>query len=85
MASPSVHPQEDGRAEEPDPSIPLEDFFERYPRSIRFFLDRGLSPFTCCGAPPGSLGDYLVRKDIADPAMFMRELGEFLLKTRNER
>ncbi|HNX30528.1 MAG TPA: hypothetical protein PKM35_02905 [Holophaga sp.] len=50
----------------------------RTPGLIAWFIQRGVSPFSCYGAFPDTLGRLLELKRVPDPDAFIRELNVFL-------
>ena len=45
---------------------------------ISYFIQQGVSPITCSGAYPQSLGKLLSIKKVADPALFIEELNTYI-------
>lgn len=44
------------------------------PGAATFFVERGISPFSCSGAFPGTLGSFLEHKKIQNIDAFIQEL-----------
>jgi hypothetical protein len=55
----------------------LEDLMKR-PGIISWFIQHGVSPFSCYGTFPGTLGRLLEIKHVSDVEAFIRELNGFL-------
>jgi hypothetical protein len=53
------------------------------PGVISYFIERGVSPITCSGAYPQSLGRLLEIKKVPDPDGFIEGLNAFLRETGN--
>jgi hypothetical protein len=53
------------------------------PGIIPWLIQRGISPFSCCGAFPDTLGRLLELKGVEDVDGFIRELDETVSGTRN--
>ena len=50
----------------------------RIPGIVSYFIQRGVSPVTCSGAFPQTLGRLLEIKKVPDPKVFIAELNAFL-------
>ncbi|AEE14505.1 hypothetical protein Thena_0876 [Thermodesulfobium narugense DSM 14796] len=48
------------------------------PGAATFFVERGISPFSCSGAFPGTLGSFLEQKQVKDIDAFIQELNSAL-------
>lgn len=48
------------------------------PGVVTWFVMRGISPFSCFGAYPGTVGRLLEARQVADPEGFILELNTFL-------
>jgi len=57
---------------------PVEKVLEDHPACISYFIQRRLSPFTCAGAFPTTLGDWLRARDVEDVEEFVAGLQRFL-------
>lgn len=60
-----------------DMNTPVEEILE-HRDCVGYFIGHGVSPFTCSGAFPQSLGKLLEIKDIRNPQAFIDGLNEFL-------
>jgi hypothetical protein len=60
-----------------DKDTPVEDILAQRD-CIGYFIGHGVSPFTCSGAFPQSLGKLLEIKRVADPQAFIDGLNEYL-------
>jgi hypothetical protein len=48
------------------------------PGAVSYFIERGVSPISCSGAFPQSLGRLLELKKVADPERFIAELNAWI-------
>ena len=55
----------------------LEDLMKK-PGIISWFIQHGVSPFSCYGTFPGTLGKLLEIKHVSHVQAFIRELNDFL-------
>lgn len=60
-----------------DKDTPVEQILEDSD-CVGYFIERGVSPFTCSGAFPQSLGRLLEIKRVPDPQAFIDGLNDFL-------
>ena len=60
---------------------PVEDLARAHPEAVGWAVVRGVSFLGCCDAAPGSLGDLLRRRGVADPEGFLEDLKGFLGRT----
>jgi hypothetical protein len=51
---------------------------------ISYFIQRGVSPISCSGAFPQSLGNLLSIKKVADPDAFIEGLNEYIASQSQE-
>lgn len=56
----------------------MEQLTSLFPASIRYFIIKGLSAFTCSGAQPVTIGEYLERREVSDPEDFISGLKSYL-------
>ncbi len=59
------------------PETQVEDLV-KYPNMIDYLIRHGVSPITCDGAFPQTLGRLLEVKKVTDPAGFIAEINAFL-------
>ena|GEM_PF-661732 len=52
---------------------PVEDIVG-IPGAVQYFVERGVSPVSCSGAFPRTLGRLLEIKEVADPELFIAGL-----------
>lgn len=46
------------------------------PGAMTYCVKNGVSPFSCAGDYPGSIGELLARRNVKDPAGFIAGLNE---------
>lgn len=56
---------------------PVEEILQKYD-VLEYFLENGVSPFSCAGAFPQSLGKLLEIKKVKDPDAFINGLNKFI-------
>lgn len=58
----------------------VEEILDTYPQSVSYFIMNKVSPFSCAGAYPTSLGEMLTSRKVADIEGFIRGLNEAVTK-----
>ncbi|HHY68740.1 MAG TPA: hypothetical protein GYA09_00875 [Firmicutes bacterium] len=56
----------------------VEEILNKFPETMSFFIENGVSPFSCSGAYPSSLGELLKRTGKEDAAEFVKKLNEYI-------
>ncbi len=56
----------------------VEEILNKFPETMSFFIENGVSPFSCSGAYPSSLGELLKRTGKGDAEEFVRKLNEYI-------
>lgn len=57
---------------------PVEEVLEKFPGIITYFIKNGVSPFSCAGAYPASIGKLLEVKKITKPENFIKGLNQYI-------
>jgi hypothetical protein len=60
--------------------IQVEELLEKYPQTVGYFIMNKVSPFSCAGAYPKTLGEMLTARNVPDAAGFIRGLNELIEK-----
>lgn len=58
--------------------VQVEDIMDNYPDSVTYFIMHKVSPISCAGAYPKTLGEMLAMKEIQDIEGFIEGLNDFL-------
>jgi hypothetical protein len=58
----------------------VEEILDTYPQSVSYFIMNKVSPFSCAGAFPTSLGEMLASRKVEDVEGFIRGLNEAVAK-----
>ena len=58
----------------------VEKLMEQYPRAVSYFIQNGVSPISCAGAFPTTLGKLLEMKKVQDIDGFIEGLNDFISK-----
>jgi len=58
----------------------IEEVMDRYPKAVAYFIEKGVSPISCSGAFPKSLGEFLKIKKVEDIENFVNGLNDFIGK-----
>ena len=56
----------------------VEDIMDNYPDSVTYFIMHKVSPISCAGAYPNTLGEMLAMKEVQDIEGFIEGLNDFL-------
>jgi len=56
----------------------VEEIIREHPEAVSYFIQMGVSPISCSGAFPATLGTLLEIKRVDDADGFIRGLNEFL-------
>lgn len=57
---------------------PVEEILEKFPGIITYFIKNGVSPFSCAGAYPESIGKLLKVKNVGQPEDFIKNLNKYI-------
>jgi len=63
----------------------VEDIIKEYPDVISYFIQKGVSPISCSGPFPASLGTLLDIKNVDNVDGFIKELNEFIRNKKIEK
>jgi len=63
----------------------VEEIVEKYPESVQYFIEMGVSPISCAGAFPTTLGALLEIKKVSDADGFIRGLNDFLKQDKQRK
>ncbi|HKK01305.1 MAG TPA: hypothetical protein VJ955_03980 [Desulfuromonadales bacterium] len=58
--------------------IQVEELLEKYPQVVGYFIAHKLSPFSCAGAYPKTLGEMLAARQVQDIDGFVKGLNELI-------
>ena len=58
----------------------VEKLMEQYPQAVSYFIQNGVSPISCAGAFPTTLGKLLEMKKVQDIDGFIEGLNDFISK-----
>jgi hypothetical protein len=56
----------------------VEEIMEKYPQTVAYFIKNKVSPFSCAGAFPKTLGELLAARNVGDAAGFIKGLNEMI-------
>lgn len=59
-------------------NTPVEDILGKFPGIIKYFIKNGVSPFSCAGAYPSSIGKLLEVKKVDRPEEFIEQLNIYI-------
>lgn len=62
------------------PDTQVEELMEKYPATVTYFIMNKVSPVSCAGAYPKSLGQMLADRKVADIDGFIKGLNDFLAR-----
>jgi len=60
--------------------IQVEELMDKYPETVAYFIMNKVSPISCAGAYPKTLGEMLASKNIQDIDGFIKGLNDFMAK-----
>jgi Domain of unknown function (DUF1858). len=60
----------------------VEKIMEYYPQAVSYFIQNGVSPISCAGAFPTTLGKLLAIKKVEDTDGFIKGLNDFIDKNQ---
>lgn len=64
--------------------IQVEELMDKYPETVTYFIMNRVSPVSCAGAFPKSLGEMLASRNVPDIDAFIKGLNEFIADTRDK-
>ena len=62
----------------------VEKIMEQYPQMVSYFIQNGVSPISCAGAFPTTIGKLLAIKKVQDIDGFIKGLNDFISKNQNK-
>lgn len=58
--------------------IQVEELMDQYPETVTYFIMNKVSPISCAGAYPKTLGEMLASKKVEDIDGFIKGLNDFM-------
>ena len=58
--------------------IQVEELMDKYPETVTYFIMNKVSPVSCAGAYPKTLGEMLASKKVEDIDEFIQGLNDFI-------
>lgn len=58
--------------------IQVEELMDKYPETVMYFIMNKVSPVSCAGAYPKTLGEMLASRNIEDIDGFIKGLNDFM-------
>jgi len=80
----NIHPENSkGKTMQITKETLVEDILDAYPQSVSYFIMNKVTPFTCAGAYPTTLGEMLASRKVDDVEAFVLGLNKAVAESQD--